>query len=49
MILTRNVDLSVEAMMGLVAFVVADLLRLHVLPTPVAVIARNRCWGWSSG
>ena len=38
-ILTRNVDLSVEAMMGLVAFVVADLLRLHVLPTPVAVIA----------
>jgi rhamnose transport system permease protein len=36
-ILTRNVDLSVEAMMGLVAFVVADILKLHVLPVPVAI------------
>lgn len=38
-ILTRNVDLSVEAMMGLVAFVVADLLKLHVLPAPAAMVA----------
>jgi rhamnose transport system permease protein len=30
-IITRNVDLSVEAMIGLVAFVVADLLRQQAL------------------
>jgi rhamnose transport system permease protein len=38
-ILTRNVDLSVEAMMGLVAFVVADLLKFNVLPAPAAIAA----------
>jgi rhamnose transport system permease protein len=37
-ILTRNVDLSVESMMGLVAFVVADLLKFHVLPAPAAIV-----------
>ncbi|HSW41160.1 MAG TPA: ABC transporter permease [Patescibacteria group bacterium] len=36
-ILTRNVDLSVESTMGLVAFVVADLLSAHALPAPAAV------------
>ncbi len=38
-IITKNVDLSVEAMMGLVAFVVADVLKYHVLPTPLAMLA----------
>ena len=38
-ILTRNVDLSVESMMGLVAFVVADLLKAQALPTPAAMLA----------
>lgn len=38
-IITRNVDLSVEATMGLVAFVVADLLKLELLPTPAAMLA----------
>lgn len=37
-ILTRNVDLSVESMMGLVAFVVADLLKFQVLPAPAAIV-----------
>ena len=36
-ILTRNVDLSVEAMMGLVAFAVADILRQHALGTNEAM------------
>jgi rhamnose transport system permease protein len=38
-IITKNVDLSVEATMGLVAFVVADLLKFQVLPTPLAMVA----------
>lgn len=36
-VLTRNVDLSVDATLGLVAFSVADLLRTHVLSLPLAV------------
>jgi rhamnose transport system permease protein len=35
-IITKNVDLSVESMIGLVAFVVADILRMHLLPVPAA-------------
>jgi ribose/xylose/arabinose/galactoside ABC-type transport system permease subunit len=38
-VITKNVDLSVEAMMGLVAFVVADLLKFQVLPAPAAMLA----------
>ncbi len=37
-VITRNVDLSVEAMMGVVAFAVADLLRRHTL-SPVEAVA----------
>lgn len=37
-ILTRNVDLSVEAMMGIVAYSVARLLELHAL-SPLPAIA----------
>jgi len=36
-IITRNVDLSVEAMMGLVAFAVADVLRMHTMAAPEAM------------
>ena len=36
-VITRNVDLSVEAMMGLVAFSVADLLKFHVMGVPEAM------------
>jgi rhamnose transport system permease protein len=36
-ILTRNVDLSVESVIGLVAFVVADILANEVLPVPAAM------------
>ena len=36
-VITRNVDLSVEAVIGLVAFVVADILASQVLPTPAAM------------
>jgi rhamnose transport system permease protein len=36
-ILTRNVDLSVESVIGLVAFVVADILANDVLPVPAAM------------
>ena len=36
-IITRNIDLSVESVIGLVAFVVADLLARHVLDTPGAI------------
>ncbi len=36
-IITRNVDLSVEAMMGLVAFCLARTLELHTLDTGVAI------------
>jgi rhamnose transport system permease protein len=35
-IITKNVDLSVESMIGLVAFVVADILRMQALPMPAA-------------
>ena len=38
-VITRNVDLSIESTIGLVAFVVADLLKLHVLPVPAAMAA----------
>jgi rhamnose transport system permease protein len=36
-VITRNVDLSVEAVIGLVAFVVADILGNQLLPTPAAM------------
>jgi rhamnose transport system permease protein len=36
-VITRNVDLSVEAVIGLVAFVVADILGDRSMPTPVAM------------
>jgi rhamnose transport system permease protein len=36
-VITRNVDLSVEAIIGLVAFVVADVLSDRLLPTPAAM------------
>lgn len=35
-VFTRNVDLSNESVMGLVAFVVADVLRQHAMPVPAA-------------
>jgi rhamnose transport system permease protein len=37
-IITRNVDLSVEAMMGLVAYCVASILERHVLDAPGAIV-----------
>jgi rhamnose transport system permease protein len=37
-IITRNVDLSVEAMMGLVAYCVAVSLESHVFDSPVAIV-----------
>jgi len=36
-VITRNVDLSVEATMGLVAYAVASLLERHALDTPGAL------------
>jgi rhamnose transport system permease protein len=36
-VLTRNVDLSVEATIGLVAYVLARTLELHALDVPVAI------------
>ncbi len=36
-VITRNVDLSVEAVMGLVAYCVAFILEQHALDTPVAI------------
>lgn len=36
-VITRNVDLSVESTIGLVAFVVANILSIHALPAPAAV------------
>ena len=38
-VLTRNVDLSVGSMIGLVAFVTGDLLKQHTLGVPEALIA----------
>jgi rhamnose transport system permease protein len=38
-VITRNVDLSIESTIGLVAFAVADLLKLHLLPVPAAMVA----------
>ena len=38
-VLTRNVDLSVGSMVGLVAFVTGDLLKQHVLGVPGAMAA----------
>ena len=37
-VITRNVDLSVESMMGLVAFVVADLLAQRIVEAPIAML-----------
>ena len=37
-VITRNVDLSVEAMIGLVAYCVASTLERHVLATPGAIV-----------
>ena len=37
-IITRNIDLSVESTIGLVAFTVADLLRTHTLDAPSAML-----------
>lgn len=37
-VLTRNVDLSVESIIGLVAFVIADILANRVLPAPAAML-----------
>src|SRR5207302_927783 len=37
-VLTRNVDLSVDATIGLVAFSVADILRVHALSLPLAMV-----------
>ena len=37
-ILTRNVDLSIEAMIGLVAFAVADILASRTVGAPVAIL-----------
>ena len=37
-IITRNVDLSVEAMMGLVAYAVARTLELHALDPQAAIV-----------
>jgi rhamnose transport system permease protein len=36
-VITRNVDLSMDATMGLVAFSVADVLRTHTLALPAAM------------
>jgi rhamnose transport system permease protein len=36
-VITRNVDLSVDSMIGLVAFSVADILRSQSLPLPAAM------------
>jgi rhamnose transport system permease protein len=35
-ILTKNIDLSVESMIGIVAFVVADVVKSQAVPVPVA-------------
>jgi rhamnose transport system permease protein len=37
-VLTRNVDLSVESVIGLVAFAVADVVAKHILPGPAAMV-----------
>lgn len=37
-VITRNVDLSVEATIGLVAYCVASLLERHALDTPGAIV-----------
>jgi len=37
-ILTRNVDLSIEAMIGLVAFAVADILASQTVGAPIAIL-----------
>jgi rhamnose transport system permease protein len=38
-IITRNIDLSIESTIGLVAFVVADMLAKQVLDAPLAMAA----------
>ena len=37
-VITRNVDLSVEAMIGLVAYCVAVVLEQHTLDAPAAIV-----------
>jgi rhamnose transport system permease protein len=37
-VITRNVDLSVEATIGLVAYAVARVLELHALDAPAAIV-----------
>ena len=37
-VITRNIDLSVEAIMGLVAYCVAITLESHLLSGPVAIV-----------
>ena len=37
-VLTRNVDLSVESVIGLVAFAVADVVAKQILPGPAAMV-----------
>src|SRR5260370_16114800 len=37
-VLTRNVDLSVDSIIGLVAYSVADILKLHALALPQAIV-----------
>ena len=41
-VITRNVDLSVEAMIGLVAYCVAVTLEQHALDAPGAIVVRAR-------
>ena len=37
-VITRNIDLSVEAMIGVVAYCVASILERHVLDAPTAIV-----------
>jgi rhamnose transport system permease protein len=37
-IITRNVDLSVESIIGLVAFTVANILAIHAMSAPAAMV-----------
>ena len=48
-VITRNVDLSVEAIIGLVAFTVAAVLANHLLSTPGGDGVRHRARAWCSG
>ena len=48
-IMTKNIDLSVESTIGLVAFVVADILRQKALPVPAGMGRRGSGWDSCSG